>query len=89
MTGKPIVEEAEKPEPIFSKVEKIKNQNTSTISQKEGEGSITLEDAKKTALDTKARVLNENSYPKFRSRINQFYKWLYENDFEESHSRTN
>jgi len=50
-------------------------------------GTITtLEDAKKIVLDTKEKVLNENSFPKYRSRINQFYRWLYENDFKETDS---
>ncbi|AEH01400.1 site-specific integrase [Lacinutrix sp. 5H-3-7-4] len=43
---------------------------------------LNIEDAFKLGLDTKNKVLNENSYPKFKSRINRFKKWLLESNFE-------
>ncbi|NJB72886.1 integrase [Saonia flava] len=49
-----------------------------------GEGTITDTETLSEALDFglayKKNTLNENSYPKFRSRINRFRKWLVEQD---------
>ncbi|GAA3780991.1 hypothetical protein GCM10022271_11560 [Corallibacter vietnamensis] len=52
----------------------------------EEEEITTLKEAKNLVLETKKKVLNENSYPKYRSRINQFYGWLKENGFKEEDS---
>ena len=49
----------------------------------EEEDFVSIKDARQLVFDTKKKVLNENSYPKFTSRINQFYKWIYENGFKE------
>ena len=40
---------------------------------------ISIKDAFELALNTKAKILNENSYPKFKSRINRFNNWLLDN----------
>jgi integrase len=52
---------------------------------------ISIKSAFELVLDTKSRVLNENSYSKFKSRINRFSKWLIsENiDFESDISSIN
>ncbi|EGV43450.2 site-specific integrase [Bizionia argentinensis JUB59] len=85
LTGKPVVKQVENLEVTTPIVRKQVVENTPLI-LKEDEAIITLEDAKKIVLDTKEKVLNNNSFPKFRSRINQFYRWLYENDYKETDS---
>ncbi|WP_338731527.1 hypothetical protein [Mangrovimonas cancribranchiae] len=50
------------------------------------ENIISLEEAKDLVLKTKKKVLNENSYPKYKSRINQFYRWLYDKGFKKHDS---
>ncbi|WP_239004359.1 tyrosine-type recombinase/integrase [Lacinutrix sp. WUR7] len=42
---------------------------------------LSIEDAFNLGLTTKENILNSNSYPKFRSRINRFNKWLNENNY--------
>ncbi|WP_417196992.1 tyrosine-type recombinase/integrase [Bizionia sp.] len=93
LTGKPETPVIENPEPVVVEKPKLKvDAPAKKIKEaarpipKEALIETTLEEAKKIVLDTKAKVLNENSFPKFRSRINQFYRWLYENDFVEEDS---
>ncbi|MCX7552112.1 tyrosine-type recombinase/integrase [Xanthomarina sp. F2636L] len=77
---KPIsVKKNTKPEPI-----EIVKEVVAVAPQKKEKPIMTLEEAKKLVLDTKQKVLNTTSFPQYRSRINRFYKWLYENDFKES-----
>ncbi|HLV38273.1 site-specific integrase [Xanthomarina sp.] len=90
LMGEPEVIINEKPKPVQTiikdrpkPVEVIEEVKTVVTSMKE-ESIVTLEEAKKLVLDTKQKVLNETSFPQYRSRINRFYKWLYENDFKES-----
>ena len=45
--------------------------------------SVSIKTALTLGLDTKKRVLSENSYPQFRSRVNQFKKWLKQNNYLE------
>ncbi|MFL0354780.1 tyrosine-type recombinase/integrase [Xanthomarina sp. GH4-25] len=72
---------AKKDEPKLVENEK----EVEAISQiKKEEATVTLEEAKKLVFDTKKKVLNANSFPKYRSRINQFYRWLFEHEFKES-----
>lgn len=49
-------------------------QKETKVEQKPVECSI--DEAITLGLDTKEKVLNENSYSRFKSRINQFKKWL-------------
>src|SRR5690606_38810219 len=78
-TGEPVAVKLEKAKPveIVEKVEVV-------VPPKKEESVMTLVDATQLVLDTKRKVLNENSFPKYRSRINQFYRWLYDNNFKES-----
>jgi integrase len=80
----------EKPKPV-KKVIKVNSKPIKTKKEVEvisqpikEEVIVSLEEAKKLVLDTKERVLSMSSFPQFRSRINRFYKWLYENDFKET-----
>lgn len=41
----------------------------------------TIKDAFILGLELKKRTLAESSYPKFKSKINQFQKWLVQNDY--------
>ncbi|WP_304141847.1 tyrosine-type recombinase/integrase [Mesoflavibacter zeaxanthinifaciens] len=42
---------------------------------------LSIEDALALVLKTKKKILNQNSYPKFKSRVNRFNNWLLENGF--------
>lgn len=60
----------------------IVNETPSINSNKEiKEIVLSIEDALVLVLKTKKKILNQNSYPKFKSRINRFEKWLLENGF--------
>ncbi|WP_276165474.1 tyrosine-type recombinase/integrase [Zobellia alginiliquefaciens] len=48
---------------------------------------ISVAEAFELALKIKKSILNQNSYPKYRSRINRFQKWLDENDYDVSDIR--
>ncbi|WP_379660207.1 tyrosine-type recombinase/integrase [Psychroserpens luteus] len=49
---------------------------------KKDNNELSIDDSVKLVLKIKQKVLNENSYPKFKSRINRFFKWLQENDYD-------
>ncbi|MGY0393313.1 tyrosine-type recombinase/integrase [Bizionia sp. KMM 8389] len=83
---KPVVLETELPKPETPESKPKVIPKVIAIPKEEKAVVMTLEDAKKLVLDTKQKVLNENSFPKYRSRINQFYRWLYDNDFVKSDS---
>ena len=42
---------------------------------------LSIEEAFNLALITKHKILNQNSYPKFKSRLNRFNKWLLDNNY--------
>ena len=44
---------------------------------------VSIKTAFTLGLDTKKRVLSESSYPQFKSRVNQFNKWLKQNNYLE------
>ncbi|WP_053990097.1 site-specific integrase [Mangrovimonas sp. TPBH4] len=54
--------------------------------QEEAENVMTLGEAFKLGLETKQKVLNATSYPKFKSRINRLKSWLQENGITEESS---
>jgi integrase len=85
LMGEPQVNIKETPKRDESKTkEDVKS--VEVVEIVEQETIITLEEAKKIVLDTKLKVLSKNSIPQFRSRINLFYKWLYENKFKKTDS---
>ncbi|TDY14142.1 phage integrase family protein [Meridianimaribacter flavus] len=46
------------------------------------DGCTTINEAFELGLKLKEQVLAETSYPKFKSKINQFKRWLLDNDFK-------
>ncbi|RCU58887.1 site-specific integrase [Oceanihabitans sediminis] len=80
---KPIINDAPKTVEVIRAIPKETLQVKDVAAKEE---NITIVEAQKLVLDTKEQVLNSNSFPKFKSRINQFYRWLYENGFKETDS---
>ncbi|WP_370632440.1 tyrosine-type recombinase/integrase [Mesoflavibacter sp. SCSIO 43206] len=52
-----------------------------TLVKEENPLVLNLDDAFSLVLETKKSILNQNSFPKYRSRVNRFKKWLLENNF--------
>jgi len=65
---------------IEAKVEIIQVKEKSK--NKEQQVETTIKDAFILGLKLKKRTLAESSYPKFKSKINQFQKWLVKNNFK-------
>tara|TARA_R110002073_G_scaffold108336_3_gene243350 strand:- start:18759 stop:20042 length:1284 start_codon:yes stop_codon:yes gene_type:complete len=60
-----------------NKENKINKKNNSIVSSVDSVSSVVLfEKALEVGMLTKSKVLNENSYKKFKSRINRFNQWL-------------
>ncbi|WP_229796717.1 tyrosine-type recombinase/integrase [Algibacter mikhailovii] len=52
------------------------------IAEKAEEKGTTIEDAFILGLSIKKKVLAESSYPKFKSKVNQFKRWLVQQDIK-------
>ena len=70
----------------FSSIKSVKNESSKNTNNQipPPKKIVQIKDALKLCLDIKVKTLAESSYPKFRSRINQFRKWLIANGFSES-----
>jgi integrase len=56
------------------------------IAQKPEEDSLSIEKSFKLVLDTKKKVLNANSFVRFKSRVNRFEIWVLKNGFKKNDS---
>ncbi|WP_417558804.1 tyrosine-type recombinase/integrase [Mesoflavibacter zeaxanthinifaciens] len=73
---------------IFKSSNKSKEKK---VSKKDGVDKSTLKkelvmsvtNAFELGLETKAKILNKNSYPKFKSRIHRFWEWLLSNEIKQ------
>jgi len=64
----------------IAKTENVVKSEVSTVKTKKVE--TTIKDAFILGLSLKKKVLAESSYPKFKSKINQFQNWLVKNEFK-------
>ncbi|WP_204161797.1 tyrosine-type recombinase/integrase [Dokdonia sp. Dokd-P16] len=63
-------------------------QQSNPVLQVDNAIQMSIKDAFQLGLETKQRILNENSFPKFKSRIKRFEVWLSDNSYTEENCIT-
>jgi integrase len=63
-------------------------QQSNPVLQADSAIQMSIKDAFQLGLETKKRILNENSFPKFKSRIKRFKVWLGDNSYSEENCIT-
>ncbi|CAM4087373.1 site-specific integrase [Zobellia roscoffensis] len=83
----PVVEKEQvAPPPIINSPSR--EESTASTTKPQGEENLTsVAEAFEMALKIKKSILNQNSYPKYRSRVNRFQKWLDKNVYDVSDIR--
>ncbi|OIQ27977.1 MAG: integrase [Bacteroidetes bacterium MedPE-SWsnd-G2] len=74
--------EAKLSKPIIEQPTPLKVVNSENKVEEKPKLVLSIKDALELVLSTKQKVLNETSYPKFKSKIGQFERWLYNNNFK-------